>query len=160
MNSLYETQAMQWSDIVRVEALAGGVASLGLELWIVLRLFTLRRLLYHYHALPLFSGALLVLTALFPADATLSVAATLTSCITALNVYNTYYVNVVTVRRFVAEIRTTDGPEALLTDLFLPKYTPRFYPWGPVAQVFYSVLTCAHVWIRSVALVEIIPNIA
>lgn len=149
---------MQWSDVVRLEAFGGGVVSLGFEVWIMIRLFALRRLLYHYHALPLFSSGMLIMTALMPDDATLSIAATLASCITALNVYNTYYVSVVTLRRFVSDIRTNDGPAALLIDLFLPKYDPSFYPWGPVAQLLYSAITCTHIWVRSMALVLIVQS--
>ncbi len=141
---------MALSELVRAEALLGGLACIASELRIVHYLQSEGRLLYYYHAIPLFSGVLLVMSAVYPQDATLSIAATLSSCITALNMHNTFYVHVVMLRRFVAEVRT-DNARDLITDLFLPRYTARFRPWGVVAQFVYSLLMCGHLLLRSYA---------
>ena len=140
-----------WMDAVRLEAFVGGCSSILLELYIISHLWVQRRLLFHYHALPLFSGVMLMLTAVYPDDATLSIGATLSSCITSLNLYNTYYVHVVMLRRFVPEVRLDQGAQAVIADLFLPQYAPAFLPWGAMAQLLYSLLLCTHLMLRSYA---------
>ena len=142
-----------WEAALRAEAVVAGAASFGLELIIWRALHSGGRALVHYHLLPLYVGALLVLAGVYPDDFVLSVAATLASCTTAVNLYNTYYVNVVMLREHLAD----DAPPRvgrvadLVEDLFLPRYKPSFYPWGPAAQLAFAALVCAHFWARAAA---------
>ena len=141
-----------WEAALRAEALVAGVSSFGLEVVIWRALHLEGRTLYHYHLLPLYVGVLLVLAGLFPDDLVLSVAATLASCTTAVNLFNTYYVHVVMLRRHLAVDRLRVGSASeLIEDLFLPRYAASFYPWGPAAQLVYSALICLHFWARASA---------
>ena len=127
------------------EALVSGGLYIAVELIICFQLWNRGRLLYHYHAVPVATGAALLLSAWSFDDVALSALATHLSIATSLNLYNTYYVGVVTLGQYVmppASVQTA------LDDLFLPRYTAAFYPLGPLAQVAYSLVVLAHCVIR------------
>lgn len=143
---------MDWDTFVAWEAAAAGLTSIIVELRIIAALLTQRprRVLYYYHALPLLAGATMLLSARDVHDVPMSLCATLASCITGLNMYNTYYVHVVLLRSHVAELRL-DTPTHAIGDLFLPAYKDSFFPWGPVVQIAWSLMMCVHVVVRSYA---------
>lgn len=142
--------------LVRVEALVSGMSSISLELIIMAHLLKSGRLMYYYHMLPIFSGVLLVLSSLQPQNAVISIAATLGSCGTALNMYNTYYVQVVMLRKYLEPLRLEGSTDEVVQDLFLPRYRAAFYPWGPISQLVYSIVVCTHILARSFALEMVI----
>lgn len=127
------------------EALVSGGLCIAVELIICFQLCKRGRLLYHYHALPIATGGALLLSGWFDADLALSALATHLTLATSLNMYNTYYVSVVSAGAYVAPVASL---ETALDDLFLPRYTAAFYPLGPWVQVAYSLLVLAHCVVR------------
>lgn len=136
---------MDARDFFVAEALVSGALCVAVELIICFQLWKRGRLLYHYHALPIATGAALVVSGWFDADVALSALATHLTIATSLNLYNTYYVGVVTVGQYVVAPASV---ETALDDLFLPRYTAAFYPLGPWAQVAYSLVVLAHCVVR------------
>lgn len=136
---------MDVRDFYVAEALVCGGFYIACELIICFQLWGRGRLLYHYHALPIATGVALLLSGWFDADLALSALATHLSIATSLNLYNTYYVSVVASGQYVVPPASV---QTALDDLFLPRYTAAFYPFGPVVQVAYSLLVLAHCVVR------------
>jgi len=136
---------MDSRDFFVTEALVSGGLCIAVELIICFQLWKRGRLLYHYHALPIATGAALVLSGWSDTDIALSALATHLTITTSLNVYNTYYVSVVSAGAYVAPIASL---ETALDDLFLPRYTAAFYPLGPWLQIAYSLVVLAHCVVR------------
>ena len=143
---------MDWYTFVALEAAVAGISTIVIEVRIIAALVKQRprRILYYYHALPLLAGGAMMLSARDVQDVPMSLCATLASCITGLNMYNTYYVHVVLLRNHVADLRL-DTPTHAIGDLFLPAYKDSFFPWGPIVQIAWSLMMCMHVVVRSYA---------
>lgn len=69
--------------------------------------------------------------------------------------YNTYFVHVVMLDKFVDKI---DYEADLINNLFLPKYKNTFYPWGPVLQQCWALLLSFHLTLRIIVFVQLIER--
>lgn len=136
----------------RAEALCAGAITCAVEIVIWHRLAAQGRAMHYYHPIPIASGALLILESQLPHVEWLSLAATMINFATAMNVYNTYYVHVVSMQPYVqppALAAVGSRNEILTTDIFLPKYTDSFYPWGPLVQILYALMVVVHCTFRA-----------
>jgi len=123
----------------RLEAFIAGTCAIFVELIIFAKLSPSRRI-YSYHGIPIIAGMFLCASAMFPLQIPLNFTATCLSCITSLNMYNTYYVHVITLRKYVVPPLIDN----IIEDIFLPRYVEAFYPWGPILQLIYSIMMSAH----------------
>jgi hypothetical protein len=123
----------------RVEAVGSGAIVCALEVYIWSELASAGRSLFYYHLIPLATGLLLICDGVWPGVPSLSLASSVISAVTTLNIFNTYFVHVVASRHYLQE-----ADAGSVEDLFLPRYVDGFYPWGAVFQVVYSLVALAH----------------
>ena len=136
---------MHNESFARAEAFLAGLVTCLVEIVIWDRLAEQGRTLHYYHPIPMAAGLLLIVESQLPRVDWISLAATLFAFVTSMNMYNTFYVHVVTLQGYVEDVRN----ETLLDDLFLPRYRDAFYPWGPVAQTLYALMVIAHCTYRA-----------
>lgn len=141
--------------LVQTEAFLAGVAACFFEAWIWWQLVRSGRALHYYHLYPLVAGAALIGSAYYPTHLPLATTATLLSVASGINVYNTFYVHVVMLRAYV-QPPVLDGDANVFRELFLPKYTSNFFPWGVVAQYAWSILIAGHAVLRAWNLGELV----
>ena len=74
-----------------------------------------------------------------------------------LNVYNLYYVYVVSLYSMIPkELDSIRTVGELVKELFLPEYIDSFYKWIPVIQIIHTGLNTFHVVFRSHVLARLV----
>lgn len=139
----------------RAEAIVAGVGTLLSEVYISYVLYKRGRLLYYYHVFPIATSILIIASGIDTFNVPLSLASTFLTACTCLNFYNTYYVHVVLMEKYVKPL----PPLLRVRDVFLPKYISEFYPWGPFLMLIYSLAVAFHctfrAWFTGILIVDL-----
>lgn len=134
---------LTFSNVCKVEGFVGGIVTVGLEIYIWKVLSLKNRAIVYYHLWPIACGASLVVASVHDTLTTQFISLLLTAC-TVSNAYNTFFVHVVASQSLYEPMEEWSHDA-----IFLPRMKQSGARRAKLVQLFYCVVTIAHLCLRS-----------